>query len=114
MSDWQVGQKVIISDTQNRVHDGEVVKIARKYIYVQWARFGNPDRFDMITGSCAESRYGYGYGCQVYTVTEHARNQRQAELEKKLRENGVELHYRAKLSVDQLEAIARIVFEEEQ
>lgn len=107
MNDWQVGQQVVVSDTQNRIREGVITKVAVKYVYVLWTRT-SPARFDMVTGRCAEKRYDYGFGCQVYTRPQYEHIRRTEEVKVTLREVGIDLTYQAKFSLDQLEAILEI------
>ncbi len=110
-----VGQKLVYK-LRHREDPVEVyvTRIARKYFYVSSTPNGVESRVRYHKDTLCEETY-YGSAAQLHTPTGWADLQRRNELYDRLQKTGVEFHYRTgirnRLTVDQLEAIVKVVSE---
>jgi hypothetical protein len=105
--EWRVGQKVVVSDTQGKLHDGEVVKLGRINMQVRWG-YNGVSTFGQ-DGRGKDPRHDFGQGLQVYTVEQAAEMAREKAARVALRELGITVGWGASVTADQLEAILKIV-----
>lgn len=111
---FEVGQEVVRRGREKYGEDrpGTVVKVARKYCTVEFPREGYHPftaEFDKETGLERGDMNYPQHLANIKTAEEWAAIDRHSALRKALYKAGVEFTYKAKLTLEQIEAIAKIV-----
>jgi len=108
-----VGQEVVLvrmnrwnSQPPEAVRPGVVTRVGRRYAFADFDG-GRIREFDMVTGY--ERGDENGNGLRVMTAEQVDRERRERDTVRFLRENGVDLNDRRRLTLEQIEAIAAIL-----
>lgn len=87
-SRWMRGQTAILNQDRRDPAELPITRVARKYVNI--TLHGRERRFDIETG---HSDGDYGYPDHLYTPSEWAEESQRDQIEKTLREKGIELRY---------------------
>lgn len=107
MSDeYHVGQRVLIhhwNTRGGRIQEAEVSKVGRKLVYIE--EYGRPVAYRIDTGN-KNDQYGHS---TMYTPEAWAARERRADLDRRLREGGLDRRNGTNLTDDQVERIVAIL-----